>query len=122
MIGGQSHDQGGTIIEAERGEFVMSKKAVDSVGVENMKKINNLTSDLSNMIPMPWGGNLPTKLTVSKGVDEGRYEQGGLIGGEMPSTSNGGGLTINISAPLVDETVIDHIIPAIEKARRMNLA
>ena len=34
----------------------------------------------------------------------------------------GGGITINISAPLVDETVIDSIIPAIEKAQRLNLA
>jgi len=33
-----------------------------------------------------------------------------------------GGITLNISAPLVDETVIDHIIPAIEKAQRNNLA
>ena len=32
------------------------------------------------------------------------------------------GLTLNISAPLVDETVIDTIIPAIEKAQRLNLA
>ena len=33
-----------------------------------------------------------------------------------------GGITVNISAPLVDETVIDTIIPAIEKAQRLNLA
>ena len=33
-----------------------------------------------------------------------------------------GGVTINISAPLVDETVVDSIIPAIEKAQRLNLA
>jgi hypothetical protein len=33
-----------------------------------------------------------------------------------------GGITINISAPLVDETVVDTIIPAIEKAQRLNLA
>jgi len=33
-----------------------------------------------------------------------------------------GGITLNISAPLVDETVVDSIIPAIEKAQRMNLA
>jgi hypothetical protein len=32
------------------------------------------------------------------------------------------GVTVNISAPLVDETVVDTIIPAIEKAQRMNLA
>ena len=33
-----------------------------------------------------------------------------------------GGITLNISAPLVDDTVIDTIIPAIEKAQRNNLA
>jgi hypothetical protein len=33
-----------------------------------------------------------------------------------------GGVTINVSAPLVDETILDTIIPAIEKAHRMNLA
>ena len=32
------------------------------------------------------------------------------------------GITLNISAPLVDQTVIDSIIPAIQKAQRMNLA
>ena len=34
----------------------------------------------------------------------------------------GTGLTINVSAPLVDETILDTIIPAIQKAQRMNLA
>ena len=33
-----------------------------------------------------------------------------------------GGITLNISAPLVDDTVIDTIIPAIQKAQRLNLA
>jgi len=33
-----------------------------------------------------------------------------------------GGITINISAPLIDETVVESIIPAIQKAQRMNLA
>ena len=32
------------------------------------------------------------------------------------------GITVNISAPLVDETVVESIIPAIERAKRMNLA
>ena len=35
---------------------------------------------------------------------------------------SGSGITINISAPLVDETIVETIIPAIEKAQRMNLA
>ena len=32
MIGGNLHTQGGTLIEAERGEYVMSRKAVASIG------------------------------------------------------------------------------------------
>jgi len=62
---------------AQAGEFVMSRNAVDSIGIDNLAKMNQ--------------------------------------------TGNSG-VTVNISAPLVDETVIDTIIPAIEKAQRMNLA
>jgi len=36
--------------------------------------------------------------------------------------SGGAGITLNISAPLVDETIIDTIIPAIKKAQKMDLA
>jgi len=77
LVGGQRHSQGGTMIEAERGEFVMSRNAVDSIGINNLEQMNQ---------------------------------------------GSGSGITLNISAPLVDETVIDTIIPAIEKAQRMNLA
>jgi len=76
-VGGKRHSQGGTMIEAERGEFVMSRSAVQSIGVETLNQMNN-------------GG--------------------------------GSGITLNISAPLVDETIVDTIIPAIQKAQRMNLA
>ena len=31
-------------------------------------------------------------------------------------------ITINISAPLVDDTVVDSIIPAIERAKQLNIA
>ena len=41
---------------------------------------------------------------------------------QMNRSGQAGNININISAPLVDETVIDHIIPAIQKAQRMNLA
>ena len=77
LVGGNRHSQGGTMIEAERGEFVMSRNAVESIGTETLNQMNE-------------SGNT--------------------------------GITINISAPLVDETVIDSIIPAIDRARRMNLA
>ena len=40
LIGGQRHSQGGTMIEAESGEFVMSRDAVDSIGVNNLEAMN----------------------------------------------------------------------------------
>lgn len=39
-VGGNRHSQGGTMIEAERGEFVMRREAVDAVGLETMNRIN----------------------------------------------------------------------------------
>tara|TARA_R100001443_G_scaffold26249_1_gene39446 strand:- start:9008 stop:11158 length:2151 start_codon:yes stop_codon:yes gene_type:complete len=38
------------------------------------------------------------------------------------SGSAGGAVTVNISAPLVDDTVVESILPAIERAKRINLA
>tara|TARA_R100001463_G_scaffold30079_1_gene68466 strand:+ start:209 stop:2206 length:1998 start_codon:yes stop_codon:yes gene_type:complete len=40
MVGGRRHSQGGTMIEAEQGEFVMSRNAVNAVGIEAMNRIN----------------------------------------------------------------------------------
>ena len=40
LIGGRRHSQGGTMIEAEQGEFVMSRSAVQSVGIENLNAMN----------------------------------------------------------------------------------
>ena len=40
MVGGRRHSQGGTIIEAEQGEFVMSRSAVQAIGVENLNRMN----------------------------------------------------------------------------------
>ena len=40
MIGGRRHSQGGTMIEAEQGEFIMSRNAVESVGLENLNRMN----------------------------------------------------------------------------------
>jgi len=71
LVGGNRHSQGGTMIEAERGEFVMSRNAVESIGAETLNQMNQ-------------SGNT--------------------------------GVTVNISAPLVDDTVVDRIIPAIQLA------
>ena len=40
LVGGRRHSQGGTIIEAEEGEFIVNRDAVSSVGVETMNRIN----------------------------------------------------------------------------------
>ena len=40
LIGGRRHSQGGTMINAESGEFVMSRNAVSSIGVENLNRMN----------------------------------------------------------------------------------
>ena len=73
LIGGRRHSQGGTIIEAEQGEFIMRRDAVESIGIENLNNMNQ---------------------------------------------GSAGVVTVNISAPLVDESVVNHIIPAINEAVR----
>jgi hypothetical protein len=40
LVGGRRHSAGGTMIEAEQGEFIMSRNAVNAVGVEAMNRIN----------------------------------------------------------------------------------
>ena len=44
LIGGRRHSQGGTMINAERGEFVMSRNAVNAIGVENLNNMNQGSS------------------------------------------------------------------------------
>jgi len=39
-IGGNRHSQGGTIIEAEQGEFIMSRQGVQNVGLGNLYAMN----------------------------------------------------------------------------------
>ena len=41
LLGGKSHSQGGTIIEAERGEFVVNKRSVNALGLPFMNAINS---------------------------------------------------------------------------------
>ena len=40
MVGGNRHSAGGTLIEAEQGEFVMNRNAVDSIGVGALNAMN----------------------------------------------------------------------------------
>ena len=56
----------------------------------------------------------PAMLTAGE-VILNQAQQDNLVG-------NMGGITLNITAPLVDEHILDTILPAIEKAQRLNLA
>ena len=95
-------------------------------------------------------GVLPAALTVALGMDNvqkiqsTKFAEGGIVPGTgnqdtVPAmltpgelilnraqqenlVNNNSNITINISAPLVDETVVDSIIPAIQRATNLNLA
>ena len=55
LVGGNRHHGGGTMIEAERGEFVMSRNAVGSFGVETLNAMNE-------------GGTAPITVNISGNV------------------------------------------------------
>ncbi len=40
LVGGRRHSAGGTMIEAEQGEFVMSRDATEAIGIENLNRMN----------------------------------------------------------------------------------
>ena len=40
LVGGNRHSAGGTLLEAERGEFVVSRIGVDATGLETLNRIN----------------------------------------------------------------------------------
>ena len=56
LVGGRRHSQGGTMIEAEKGEFVMSRSAVDAVGIETMNRIN--TGGGAGNVSVSFAGNV----------------------------------------------------------------
>ena len=41
LVGGRRHSSGGTLIEAEQGEFVMNRNAVESIGINNLERMNS---------------------------------------------------------------------------------
>ena len=69
------------------------------------------------------GDSIPAMLSPGEFVlSKSAVESIGADTASQINTGQGMGITINISAPLVDETVIESIIPAIERAQRLNLA
>ena len=58
LIGGNLHAQGGTLIEAERGEFILNRKAVESIGIDTLNQMNNQGSSPVNIT---FQGNILSK-------------------------------------------------------------
>ena len=59
LIGGRRHSQGGTMIEAEQGEFIVNRNAVQTVGLETLNRINQGQSQRS--INISFQGNVMSK-------------------------------------------------------------
>ena len=94
---------------------IIQATAIGTMGLANVVKIESQQFAQGGIVPgQGTGDTVPAMLTPGE-VILNKAQQENLAGGM-------GGITINISAPLVDETVIDTIIPAIQKAQRMNLA
>ena len=123
LIGGKSHEKGGTIIEAEAGEFIMRREAVAAMGVENMERINNLATDIAGAKYTFMMGNLGTKRAVIQGLNEGRYERGGLVT-SMHNNNNtlrgeGVNVVVNFEGNILSEDfIVDEAIPLIRDAIR----
>jgi len=59
-VGGNRHSQGGTLIEAERGEFVMSRRAVNAIGLETLNNMNQ-SGGGSGSVTVNVSGNVLTQ-------------------------------------------------------------
>jgi hypothetical protein len=64
---------------------------------------------------------LPTNPPAIVGDNASGMERVDITPLPAAPSSNGRNITINISAPLVDETVVDTIIPAIRRAEKLGL-
>ena len=112
-ISGPSHSAGGVQYELEGGEYVIRKSAVDKYGSAFFEKLN--TEGFA-------GVGMDQKYN-NKLFNTMRYQQGGYVftpfGAFGKSQKSGNTIyNINISAPLLDDTVADEIIPRIQDAIR----
>ncbi len=96
-----------------------------SIIAQGLANIAQIESSLTQMQSAETGfDGVVTEPTLFMTGEGGKAERVSVTPLQGPNINGpqGSGITINISAPLVDDTVIDHIIPAIQKAQRLNLA
>jgi len=65
IVGGRRHSAGGTMIEAEQGEYIMSRRAVKNFGIGNMNAINN--------------GSAPVNITFNNPIMNEEYTEDIII-------------------------------------------
>jgi len=98
---------------------------VIATGMANVANIESQTMAQGGFI----SGNSHAQGGVNINAEGGEFmmqrDAVSRIGVDTLSNMNeggGGGITLNISAPLIDDTIIDVIVPAIDRARREGLA
>lgn len=99
--------------------------AVLAAGAAQVVSINNAISQAEGVQAYAKGGDFVTNKPEMIMVGESGREHVRITPIDRPESralKDGGNITLNISAPLIDETILDTIIPAIQKAQRMNLA
>ena len=103
---------------------IIQATAIGVMGLANVLKIESQSFALGGLVQGQGSGDtVPAMLTPGEFVlSKSAVQSIGVNTASQINTGQGGGVTVNISAPLIDETVVDSIIPAIEKAQRLNLA
>ena len=94
-IGGRPHSQGGTLIEAELGEYIINKESAKRIGYSKLNKINEMAS----------GGMIMPQM----------YANGGMVNGNRPSNNINIVFEGNI---LSDDFINEEAIPKIREAIR----
>ena len=100
----------------------LAAASIIAAGLANVLKISNAIGDFgSAQFGMDQVVSKPTLILTG---EQNKRERVQVTPLESPNLhgSSSGGVVVNINAPLVDETVRDSIIPAIQKAMRSNAA
>ena len=99
----------------------VSAGAIIASGMANVLKIEQSLGEMQSA-ETGFDGivNRPTMFMTGEGNKAERVSVTPLQGPNINGPQ--GGITLNITAPLIDEHILDTIIPAIQRAQRMNLA
>ena len=95
LIGGKLHKDGGTMIEAEKGEFILNRRAVQSIGLENLNEMNSMEEGglVDTGVEAPTGvATAPIQVTFSGNVLSRDFVESDVIEVLQDFTRRGGSL------------------------------